>query len=208
MGLPPTWITRLDEARESARVSASLQDRSLLGAFEIMLAVAHAEPERAVAIAEEIGQLTLAGEALMGTVFALRAALELGRVDALPEFEQTLTERGDTGVWIRAARLHLRGLRHSLAGDSASATSDLRDALALMRGLELPAEIAVVATDLRRIVGPDHPDAAALEAEVRDQVSLTGGVALARRLQRMLDEEGAVAVDRASYAASGPGTRP
>jgi hypothetical protein len=81
-----------------------------------------------------------------------------------------------------AARRHLRGLRATLDGDTATAESNTREALAIFRRLDLPPEIAVALTDLLRIVGSDHPEAAAIEAEIREISRRLGAATIVRRL--------------------------
>ena len=176
------WRERLDAMQASAEESASYQDRAGYVAFRIMAAYAEADYERSIQLVNDSIELAGAGEALIAAVFACRGAFWLGRPDDAAQAVEVLDTRGDTGSWMTGARRHLRALRALHDGDLAAAETDVRDALALFRRLDLPSEVAVALIDLRRIIGADHPEAAAIEAEVGDISLRLGAPSLGHRL--------------------------
>lgn len=202
MALPAQSRPRLEAIRQLID-AGSLQDRSALAAFDVLVAVAEGDLEQAIRVSGSDPQAGLSGEALIGAVFAQRAACWLGRPDDAEGARRRLDARGDTGVWISGARRHLEGLRRGLAGDAAAAEGNLREALATFRKLDLPPEVAVALIDLRRLVGPGHTEAAALEDEAREIIGTLGAVSLQRQLDALTD----AAVSRRLITADRPLSR-
>jgi hypothetical protein len=181
-GTSATWAGRLAALRDEAVGSQSRQDRTIWYALASLIAFGLGDLARAVELGRQGDPWELTGEGIIALTFATRAAIWLGDLHAATELFEMLSQRGDSGAWLTACRRALSGGIGALGGKRAQAEAQYAEAIAESRRLGTDTDLALTLMELRALVGPGHPEAAAMESDARAIIDRLGAVALRARL--------------------------
>jgi hypothetical protein len=174
------------------RTSGSHQDHGAMDAMFAWEAYAADRMEAVMAHARAALAVYTGAEALAAGLLAGRAAFWLDDPTGVREVIARLHEQGDAlGRWLDAGIAGLAAGAAWLEGGREEPVATLREALDVMRRLELQPEIAETILLLLRVGGASLADREELVAEARGIIDRLGALTIGRRLDRITTGVGA-----------------